>query len=285
VLRGDVYLLARASREAGLEDHLLVYRPGPDRWARLPAPPRDENTTLALVAAGDRLVAARRYDENGGADLVYDAKARTWSPLPADPLRPAMDRALVWTGRELVLLALPLDVDQTSVRYLTAAYDFATRRWRRLPDSDVAFRDPQWYRLAGLVVNPTLGPTPTGEQVNARGVASRPGGIFDPRTERWSRLPAPPLAGVQDPHRFLDITTAGADVIVNGQGWLFDARSRTWTVVPELATGPRQDVAAAWSGSGLVVFGGATFTRTDGRLTSTIHDDAWFWSPPAAAGG
>jgi hypothetical protein len=123
---------------------------------------------LQLVAAGDLVVAYRSTNERGAndQDLVYDSALRAWRDLPRDPLAPSFDRSMVWTGRELVLLALDL-VDNPGAEepslYRAAAFTFASRSWRRLPDSEVVGGWPTWVAVDDLVVNAATGGADGGE--------------------------------------------------------------------------------------------------------------------------
>ena len=60
-----------------------------------------------------------------------------WRRLPPDGLGPASGRTLAWSGEELVALACGPSDGRTPCLARAAAFDLATRAWRRLPDSEV----------------------------------------------------------------------------------------------------------------------------------------------------
>ena len=141
----------------GAPTAFLAYDLETDRWRSLELPPRAKEMR-DLVVAGSRIVTNRGTDE-GGSDRVaaYDPAADEWTVLPDDPLTPGYARELVWTDDELQLLdhELPVDptVDSPTDRPLrTAAFDFATNSWRRLPDRtdfpSGAVHDRERLRLA-----------------------------------------------------------------------------------------------------------------------------------------
>ena len=182
------------------------------------------------------------------------AGAPAWQRLPAAPFPSgplpagaATDAAAVWTGKAMLLFAR---AHPKSAIDVAAAYDPATRTWRRLdplagPTGGYEGRyQAVWTGREMLVFGPfdfqgytpatnhwrrlrTGGSGPneliawTGREVltwggGCCGDASNAGAAYDPRTNTWRRLPASPLAPTQRPQgawdgRELVILVSGVD--------------------------------------------------------------------------
>ncbi|HEX5336326.1 MAG TPA: hypothetical protein VFW55_10615, partial [Propionicimonas sp.] len=154
------------------------YDTSADTWTRIPSPSTGGG---GLVAAGERLVSIAYSDERGDAvDEAYDTATGTWSRLPNDPLGRSFNRGAVWVNGKLLLLAhrlvaSPGSEEPSFVRL--AEFDFATSKWRRLPDSEVLGGGV--VAVAGLVVFTDTGSADGGE-VNNWGRSYPMGGIYDP---------------------------------------------------------------------------------------------------------
>jgi len=253
----------------------LAYNVAEDRWEELPSPPTPEADLLRLVATDAAIVAYLGTQERRVVpDLLYDPASRTWRELPQDPLAASFDRAMVWTGHELILLA-PEDVPQPGSKgpalYRAAAFDPSSRTWRRLPDSEVTAYDPSWFWAGGAVVNATLG-TSDGGEVNAWGRSYPHGGVFDLVAERWSPLPHPP----SQPAPYSRLSLGGVDAVVSLQGWVLYVPTGKWAPLPRPEGAAHEGEAGVWAGDRVFVWGGA---RWDGD-EATLLDDGWIWTPP-----
>lgn len=275
VLDGVVYLwLDGLDRRPGTEQAFLAYHPGEDRWERLPAP--DPPPGFArLAAAGRRLALYQPSQEHGvTGDLLFDTATATWASLPADPLQPAYDRAVVWTGTELVLLGIPVEaVDDGGPNvYSAAGYDPEADAWRRLPDSGIAGSDPAWYWAAGRVVNPTSGGS-DGGAVNNFGRWYPFGGMLDPGSATWlPALPQPP----GDFGEFTGYAAGGGDLLLDSRGWVLDAADLDWIALPAPPGGVPSGAAVAWAGDDLVMWGGVAWT---GSTAWELLATGWAWAP------
>ncbi len=97
VAGGSVYVLSALN--------FMRYVITEDRWEQ-PRGPADQPYAYSLVATGDSVVAYRGSDENGERpDLLFDQASATWHELPADPLSPSFNRAIVAVGADLYLFA------------------------------------------------------------------------------------------------------------------------------------------------------------------------------------
>lgn len=259
VLGSSVYILPNQARQ------VLVYRVDEDRWSLVQVP-FDPDAWYQLVAAGDRLVAYAGSDETVAApDYVLDAATGGWRELPADPLGRSYDRALAWTGRELVLFdkkLVPNPGQKEPSLTRAAALDLGTGSWRRLPDSQILYTGP-WLLAGGRLVNPMLGEADGGE-VNNWGRAYPNGGILDPATGQWAPLPNPPAHGEGAGAR-----SATSAIYFGLQGSVLDTATGTWEMLPVLPGGRRSGYTLVAAGRDLLVFGGG--------WGDDLRNDTWLW--------
>ncbi|MEV6304936.1 hypothetical protein AB0M02_36375 [Actinoplanes sp. NPDC051861] len=246
-----------------LQDELFAYRVDRDEWTRAPVP---FGEGYRLVAAGDRLVAFLGSEENNhGPDYVYDAAAAKWDRLPADPLSPAFDRTMAWSGSELVLFDQELvpnpGAEKPSITR-AAALDLATGKWRRLPDSEILATGP-WLAAGDELINPTLGGG-DGGQVGNWGRVYPYGGSVSPATGVWSPLPDPP------PGPAAGARTGTTALYFGDSGVVLDTTTGTWQKIPAIPGDEVTGRTIVAAGALMVVFGGAS---------SDLVADAWIWRP------
>ncbi|MBO9519932.1 MAG: hypothetical protein J7518_00225 [Nocardioidaceae bacterium] len=227
-------------------DSVLDYDVAHDRWRTLErrVDPRQ------LVADGDRLLLVLGSDENGTApDLAYDVRQARWSALPDDPLGPSYDRALTPTPAGLVLTAKRLVPDPGVKPSLVraAVLDRSTNRWRTLPTSD-QLGGWRWAWLGNRLVDTTLGGADGGE-TNNYGRSIPYGGVLDPATGTWARLPHAPKERTGG----WPVDAAGAHLIAS-EGYLFDGAR--WHPVPRPGGASESPGPAVWAGDQLVVVDG-----------------------------
>ncbi|BCJ74990.1 hypothetical protein CS0771_45340 [Catellatospora sp. IY07-71] len=252
---------------------LLAYVIDADRWEQVPLPAGEAD--LQLVAAGDLLVAVRGSHENTpGPDYIYDRAQRRWQQLPVAPLGAGFDRAMAWTGRELVLFDHELVPDPGARRPAVtraAVFDPATGEWRRLPDSQQLSTGP-WLAAGGSLVNPSLGGA-DGGQVGNWGRTYPNGGILDPANGTWSALPDPP-GGYEAGGSAYGATSA---VYAGQPGPVLNTAVGVWQNVAPLPTGDANEHTVVAAGNRMLVSGGVRWVGTDAELLS----GAWIWAPPS----
>jgi len=199
---------------------------------------------VALVVAGAAAASTASSRDGAGA-------AGRWQRLPVAPIAPE-EATSVWTGKQMIVFGRdqrtardahgkPYSIGSVNV---AAAYDPATRRWRRLSPRK----------------GPTYSPSPravwTGRELLVWGTFD--GQAYDPRTNRWRPLPPPPTA------RGFAVWT-GREMIGWGggccgdafsDGSAYDPRTNHWRRLPRSPLAGGQDPLAVWTGRDLVVFVG-----------------------------
>ena len=182
-----------------------AYNPPTNTWRKLaPSPLAPEQGPLGawtghelvLFVSGINPASGKPYPARFARAAAYDPATDTWhriAPLP----EPRQGATAVWDGRELLV------VGGNAVGF---AYNPATNRWRRLPAMEDARvgASAVWTGRRLLLWGGETG-RPDSPVIPSRGLA------YDPRANRWSRLPKAPL-----PDRQSTVVWTGHALIVWG---------------------------------------------------------------------
>jgi hypothetical protein len=130
------------------------------------------------------------------ANVAGDAAgtAPAWRPLPKSPIAGRLDASAVWTGRAMIVWGgvtrYPYGHAEPRRDSDGAAYNPATRRWRRIasPPSGVLGGGGKGAAWTGHEMVVWVGNSPEGP--------ARPA-VYNPHSNRWRRLPRGPL-GVRE---------------------------------------------------------------------------------------
>jgi N-acetylneuraminic acid mutarotase len=259
------------------------YDPAVDRWSPLRAGPTVlPRTGHSAVWTGDAMLvwggltvppnAPSGVSEQLQDGASYDPLTDQWSPLPVPEwVTPRTGQSAIWTGEEMIIWGgwrASGDPLWTS----GAGFNPVTQTWRPLPPTGL---DEQ--RLGHSAVW-------TGQEMLVWGGRSliegvkNDGAAYNPATDSWRLLPT---EGAPAPR--VDHTTVwtGIALIVWGggprltrsarifdDGGRYDPRSDTWSPLPsDPALSPRIGAEAVWTGSEMLVWGGAggdAFFHQDG---------------------
>jgi N-acetylneuraminic acid mutarotase len=227
----------RTDRDRGFTDG-AAYDPVHDSWRRLAPSPQPRGSLLArhLVWTATRLLVWSDWRQTLRSDAVtltggergveiesqdgvdvwaYDPAADRWTVLPPAPGQPALGGAvLVWTGQEVLSMAGRPYQGPALDRDPSARYDPARNRWRRLADGPLdtaALPVGLWTGAALLVWNGTS--ERSGDPATDYGPGD--GAAWDPRADRWVRLPRSPLGGDGG----VAVWTGRAALVWGGRPW------------------------------------------------------------------
>jgi hypothetical protein len=276
VVGDDVYFAVPSDMWTTSNHDFLRYSVADDAWTRLPPPPGGARW-YQLVAAGDVVIAhTGSHEQDAARDFVFDPAADAWTALPVDPLAPAFDRVMTWSGGHVYLFGralVPNPGSEVPSLVRAARLDLATGVWEPLPDSEILASGP-WLVDGSRLVNPTLGSADGGE-VNNWGRSYPYGGVFDTATLTWSALPEVPDA----------LTGAGAlgtndALYLATSGPLLDVAAAAWIDVPALDT-EFTERAVASAGADAFVFGGVRWPE---QAKGELLGDAWIWRSGRGAG-
>ena len=107
-----------------------------DRWRALAPPPIRAMDTPRAAWTGSRMLAF-----NGARGAIYDPRRDRWHLMGRPPLAHRHDFTAVWDGRRLLIWGGVRNDCGDCFLADGAAFDPATRRWRRLPQAPLAPRD------------------------------------------------------------------------------------------------------------------------------------------------
>ncbi|QTE30352.1 Kelch repeat-containing protein [Pengzhenrongella sicca] len=245
VIDAVLYVLT-ASGYAGAPSAFLAYDATADTWSTLPMPPDGPGN---LVVAGDVLLSIPGSDETGPAvDSWFDPQTASWHRVPDDPLGLSFDRTLVVVDGRMFLTARDLvarpGADAPSLVRL-AELDSTMESWTVLPGTEVIGSGP--VSAGGRLVFPDPGGSDGGE-VGNWGRAYPFGGIYEPRTGEWERLPETP--GDSSWPRLVV-----GDLVRVGDS-LLDPVTLTTTAIPDEPWDPNYPPSIAASPSALFAWGG-----------------------------
>jgi hypothetical protein len=242
------------------------YDPAADDWSQVRGIPKGVGDLPSALGSSVFVTVGKRV-------AVYSLLRDHWTLLPEDPIRPALaQRRVTATDAGPVVTGVdstrPNDGLSPSV-VLADVWDGST--WRRLPATG-QLDNNGWFWTGSRMVDPAPF-TEDGGESDSWGRAYPNGGILDPDTGAWTRLPA----GMTDP------ATSGWAVNAQGGGWsatygqVYDTDTgRVWTL-PRPDGAPDYGVAAAWADGRLVAFGGAD--RSIGYSGHALTNRAWIYTP------
>jgi hypothetical protein len=278
VVVGDrVYVVA--------DGRLLAYDRSEDAWSWAPPPPGPTDLSwVQLSRDGHRLVLAWGSDEERTApDRVLDTRSGRWTVLPDDPIGPSWSRSLTATPHGLVLTAQRLaqggtggPEDPSLVH--AAVLDRESLTWRVLPRSD-QLGGGGWVWTGSELADPTLGGADGGE-VNGYGRTIPYGGVLDPGTGEWGRLPEAPRVDPDTGAGDGWPVWADGPVLLARGGFVVDPRHWGWAVLGRPEDGPDVPGSATWVRDTLVVHGGQEQENVEEWTAEAVYDPVVrAWAP------
>ncbi len=258
-----------------------AYDPAKETWRHLPEPPAGAGGPSVVVWTGTQMIGwgGGCCDMELAEGAEYTLATNSWRMLPPSPLL-GRHATGVWTGSEMVIAGgrgydrPPTQHTPNLVHFAdAAAYDPATRTWRKLPPMPVP-RGGGYYTLTYsavwdgtemLVIGGTRAPSVEAEPL-ARGVA------YDPATNAWRWL-----APMEFPRTGFVSGWAGDQLVVWGglgangtippNGETYDPSTNAWTALPRAPLRARVEAVGVWSGTQMLIWGGAD-ARDAAKTTS-----------------
>jgi N-acetylneuraminic acid mutarotase len=246
-----------------------AYSPATGAWSPIPPDPGPQAESVAAWTGSQLLIwggVCCAAQSNSGT--IYTPATNTWQQLPAAPIQVRRAAAGAWTGTELVVAggeAGPLG-HVPALLGDAAAYNPATRTWRKLPPMPVptAGATAVWDGTEVLFIAGTT----TAQSPSARGQA------YNPATNTWRQLPPMPFtradfAAVWTSRQLLvwgGVTGDSPASPVPPHGEAYNPATNQWTALPEAPLTGRAGPTAVWTGSQMIVWGGSTTSQdyTDG---------------------
>jgi len=269
--------VAGYNRSAVVGDNLVLvdedggwhaYDASDDRWRELPAQPDGPADPGLLSATDGRIYALGR----GDVVQVLDLGTEEWSALPRSPHEPRIEAHLVHATPEGIVVT---GVDSTAKNDGTVpswvfaeVYDGTS--WRRLDRSDMV-GGYSWHWTGERLVAPDLDCVDGGE-VNGYGRCVPQGGILDPGTGAWAKLPDPPEIGAGG----WSLQVEDGPLMAT-YGYVYNDSAGTWTKLTRPDGAPDYQVASVWADGTLIAFGG--LDSEHGWDKDALSNRAWSWTP------
>jgi hypothetical protein len=238
-----------------------AYNPAMNTWRKLPRPPAGWSGPSVIAWTGRQMIGwgggcCGAVEASGAA---YTPATNRWKLLPPAPLS-ARHATGVWTGTEMILAGGEADTGSELLVFAdAAAYDPATRTWRKLARMPVARAATAtwWDGTEAFFVGGRKHIAPDWRYgLFPRGVA------YDPATDRWRRI-----APMEEPRQDEVSIWTGDELLVWGgigeggtiprHGETYDAATDTWTALPKSPLRARVDAITVWTGSEMLIWGGS----------------------------
>jgi hypothetical protein len=205
-------------------------------------------------------------------------RAGSWQRLPAAPLTASAPPDAVWTGKEMLVFKL-INADPfepgSRMTAAGAAYNPATRTWRRLPALPA--------REKGLLEGGILVAW-TGSEALVAGVVN---GAYNPASDRWRPISTPDKGASAPAVSLWDPVWAwtGRELLVWGgrridtalaSGAAYSPSTDTWRALPASPLAARAGADDVWTGKELIILGGH---ELGGNGPLAVLDDAAAYNP------
>jgi hypothetical protein len=242
--------------------HTLLYDPATDRWRSLPR----GHGGLAAWTGSELLAWGGGCCGDADADGVeLDPTTGRWRRLPTSPLAGSQHPTGAWDGKELLLFVG--DRDANGRRWparlaRAAAYDPATRRWRRIA------RPPRFH-LGAQAVWTGRELLLLGGYASATSPVPADAYAYDPAAARWRTLPR-----MEQGHVGAAAAWTGSRLLLWGgltgpadrpqvpPYGLAYAPGGSWTPLPQAPLRGRFGPTTAWTGRAFLVWGGSRGSRS-----------------------
>ena len=304
VWTGNEVLIDHAGCCAGVGNvQLDAYVPATNTWKTTATTPLWPRNGPGVVWTGTDVIAFGGTGSATGGPPVqpltdgaaYNPGTDQWHAIAAmpEPFVAAVDGGAVWTGSDVLAWSYDPTGHETFL-----SYNPTSNTWKILPTSGMPAPETSSHMIssrgAGLVW--------TGSKLivwrsNSSGstAAMSNGAAFDPSTNRWTALPAPPAPlgiGAAAAWTGKDLVVWGGsnDTTPVATGAMYDPTANRWTAMATSPLSPTTNATAVWTGESVFIVGGQLNVSGAVNLSAavaTFEPSANTWAtvaaPPALA--
>jgi hypothetical protein len=261
-----------------------AYNPATNRWRSLAPAPIGAPSVTVWTGRQVLMWGGGCCDDYLAGGAAYTPATNTWQQLPAAPLA-GRHTSGAWTGKELILVGGTGVAGRQPTVYSVfmdaAAYNPATRTWRRLPALPAPQADATvtWDGREVLVVGGRVG--------LARSALYADGVAYNPATNHWRILPAMDTtrighSAVWTGHRLLvwgGQTVRAGSLAAPPHGVAYDPASNRWSLLPKAPLRGRTNHLAVWTGTTMLVWGGTSIVPDPATGNATTLTDGAAYTP------
>ena len=190
----------------------FAFDPASQTWSSMPSAPHAGLRADAVWTGTEALFVS--LDQDRTRAQAFDPSTASWRVLPSGPSVPEYGVSTVWTGDAFVLFGGgPVGAPTNHQAW---ALDPRSGDWRRLPDAPIGMNlsDAVWTGDEVAVIGSAL------DNRNSATSRTSLAEVYDPSTDRWQELPAPPISAQ---------TAAAASIDGRLIGWeLYGPESAEW---------------------------------------------------------
>ncbi len=261
--------------------------PETEQWTTLGRSPLSARSGAAAVWTGTTMF-VWGGDQNDGQPLrdgaVYDPATDRWKPVSSAPTGPLAGPTAVWTGRRVLLWGARQAEGEAEASPVGALYDPVADSWTAISPTPLRSVDQSlvWTGEVLLAWGGSVGESPAGD-----------GAAYDPDTDTWTPMARAPIAARFD---HTAVWTGDRMIVWGGfsgeespsrdafgDGAAYDPAADAWTSLPAAPIAARAMHVAVWTGTSMVVWGGAA--NASGLVRDgAVYDPGtrtWTAMPPA----
>ena len=275
-----------------------IYDPATNSWSDMGTVPMELSSGMnfAGVWTGTQMIIWGGQSSSGTPARAgrYTPGTDTWqtvSSIPGDPMLPNDGSSLVWSGTEMILWG---GGDGPSVSNAGYRYNPATDSWSTMTTTGAP--EARSRHVAAWIGSEMV--VWGGRSASGPGMSFYSnGGRYNPATNTWSSI-----ADTNAPasRQKMSATPTSTHLLVWGglqavemssnikflkYGGSLNPSTGTWTQLANGSPAPRGGHSMVWTGTEIIIWGGATSTMANGSFDSSFNDGARFnpatgvWTP------
>jgi len=255
-----------------------AYNPASNRWRTVAASPIGAPSITVWTGQQVLMWGGGCCDDYLADGAAYNPATNTWQPLPPAPLA-GRHTSGVWTGKELIVVGGDGIAGRQPTTYTVfadaAAYNPATRSWRRLPPMPAPRTNATvtWDGREVLVVG--------GRSSLGRSGLYTDGVAYNPASNRWRSLPAMQTSrightAVWTGQRLLvwgGQTVRAGSFVAPPHGVAYDPTRNRWSPLPKSPLRGRTGHLAVWTGTQMLIWGGRSIVADPSTANPTTFVD------------
>lgn len=275
-----------------------IYDPAANSWSDMSMVPPELSGGMsrAAVWTGTQMIIWGGQSSSANPAMAgrYTPGTNTWqtvSSIPGDPMLPTGNSSLVWSGTEMILWG---GGDGPSVSNAGYRYNPTTDTWATMTTTGAP--EARSHHVAAWIGSEMV--IWGGRSASGPGMSFYSnGGRYNPTSNTWTsiadtsapasrhKMSATPTSTHLLVWGGLQATEMSSNIKFLKYGGSLNPSTGTWTQLSNGSPAPRGGHSMVWTGSEIIIWGGATSAMANGSFDSTFNDGARFnpatgvWTP------